>query len=288
MIYNKCPHQGSSLHNRFRAYYDEIVCPYHGFRFKDGQLLDLGKPTNSVVIKDICVPSLPVHNDGEMIYTIPMIDIHGTSFDQLSKYLVDLPYYPPEEYDKQFTKITGQIRLPKNSNIVIENVLDMLHISYVHSFGNRDLPFPTDIHFEKLTEFSGRTTFVYPSGENSISKKIANVHDIHVENEFHLPSTTITRVRAGNYVKTVMTRSLSVNENETILFWVLYRNFWNKTNVVKTISDMYLRSLMHQTLEEDRRILHKVYDQHYDRYKTKYDITILQYRKCKKIFFSNE
>jgi hypothetical protein len=42
---------------------------------------------------------------------------------------------------------------------------------------------------------------------------------VMVENEFHLPSTTVTRVITGKFVKTVVTRALPQENGSTKLFW---------------------------------------------------------------------
>ena len=47
-----------------------------------------------------------------------------------------LPFQPPEEYDSDFTAIHGYCDMKVPQQVVTENVLDMLHINTVHSFGN--------------------------------------------------------------------------------------------------------------------------------------------------------
>jgi hypothetical protein len=139
-----------------------------------------------------------------------------------------------------FRKITGEIRIQQDSDLVTENVLDMLHISYVHSFGNRATPLPSNIHFTRLDAYSGRTFFEYVAGDTSISRVLGSADRVVVENEYYLPSTTVTRVVAGDLVKTVMTRALRVSNRETVLFWTVYRNFWNSNAIEDFLGDKLL------------------------------------------------
>lgn len=168
---DECAHMGASL---ARGWVEggSIVCPYHGIKFRGKELYRHKR--------DVFVSTL-------------------ASDENL------LPYYPPEEEDRSFVSTGGRVLINNNQQIVTENVLDMLHISYVHSFG-RNAELPTDVSFEELSPTSGRSTFLYRPFEWTISNRIGKTQQVIVENEYHLPTTTITRVIAGDLVKTVMTR----------------------------------------------------------------------------------
>ena len=77
----------------------------------------------------------------------------------------------------------------------------MLHVSYVHSFGSRNTPLPSSIKFESINDYHGKSTFLYSPNENTISGYVGNVREVKVENEFILPTTTLTRVFAGDTIK---------------------------------------------------------------------------------------
>jgi hypothetical protein len=72
----------------------------------------------------------------------------------LASKLVPPPYFAPEANNKSFYKIIGHKVIQTNTELVTENVLDMLHISFVHTFGNRNLPMPFKIHHKKLNNIS--------------------------------------------------------------------------------------------------------------------------------------
>ncbi len=52
-----------------------------------------------------------------------------------------------------------------------------------------------------------------------MGRKVGNVKTVTVQNEFILPTNTVTRVYAGSTTKTVFTRCIPISENETILYW---------------------------------------------------------------------
>jgi phenylpropionate dioxygenase-like ring-hydroxylating dioxygenase large terminal subunit len=279
IIYDKCPHQGASF---AKGYIKDssVVCPYHGFTFDNGKLTSFGTQDTRQEYA-VCVPTLPSLERNDTIYAL----LTATT-DTIESSLAPAPYSPPEEFNTSFTKLSGQMKINKNIDLVTENVLDMLHISYVHSFGNRKLPLPFKIKYEKLNDYSGRSTFLYSAGTNSISRQVANVETVIVENEFHLPSTTITRVISGDMIKTVLTRSLQVGPDETMLFWTIYRNFWNYDPVSKVLGDVFLRAMMEKTIIEDMNILKTVYEDR-NTFFTKFDVTIKNFRKAKESFLKN-
>jgi hypothetical protein len=102
--------------------------------------------------------------------------------------------------------------------------------------------------------------------------------DVIVENEFFLPSTTVTRVKTGKYVKTVVTKALPHGFGKTTLFWELHRNFGIDP---LGIGDYFLQILMEKTLDEDVSILKKIYPENrVGPIRTKYDVTIKSFRKA--------
>lgn len=279
LLFDNCPHQGAKL-SAGKIIDNNLVCPYHGFKFKDGKFNGLPMSTHNYN-SPICVPKIPLLHKNNLVYFLPFTDLHST----LEQVLVPEPYVAPEETDKKFTKIYGKVLINNNCEIVTENILDMLHISFVHSFGNANAPLPFSIKYESLGHLSGRTTFQYQAADNTISRNLGNCKVVVVENEFHLPSTTVTRVTANNIVKTVVTKSLPIDETHTMLFWEVHRNFVNENHIVARVGDIILRYLMEKTLLEDIDILKNVNEKYrIGCLNTKYDVTILNYRKAKERF----
>jgi phenylpropionate dioxygenase-like ring-hydroxylating dioxygenase large terminal subunit len=279
LIFNNCPHQGAKL-SAGKLVDDNLICPYHGFKFKNGRFNGLPMSTKQLD-SPVCVPRIPLITKNDMVYFLPFTDMHSN----IETILVPEPYVAPEEHDPTFTKISGKAHIYKNCEVVTENVLDMLHISFIHSFGNANAPLPFSINYENIGTLGGKTTFLYKAADNTISRNLGNSKVVIVENEFYLPSTTVTRVTANHIVKTVVTRALPINENETILFWEVHRNFINENHIIQRIGDIILKYLMEKTLLEDIGILKQVNTKYrIGILNTKYDITILNYRKIKSQF----
>ena len=272
-----CPHQGA----RFRAGTLDratgcISCGYHGFTFRQGQMVAYEPRPSRLVPQIFKVPMLNVTHDKDLVY----IRSHAKSD-------LDTVFQPPEEVDGAFARFSDSVVIDQEAVLVTENVLDMLHVSYVHTFGNRESPLPSNIRYTPLGPGSGRTTYTYKSGTTSLSAILGRATRVTVENEFHLPSTTVTRVTAGSLVKTVVTRACPVSPNETILFYTLYRNFWSN-NVVETwIGTWILRLLMKLTLAEDIAILRHVVPPPNGGFLTPYDETIKRYREARRRDVSN-
>ena len=275
-LYDKCPHQGASLSKGWINHKGNIHCPYHAFEFdKDGKFCGIPDPSRGserrVPCKREIVQSFKTFKFDEDIFICP-------SPDKLSH---DLPYYPPEHFNDEFVHTSQSRVIHQDYRLVTENVLDMLHISYIHSFGNRKLPLPSNIQFKELNERSGRSTFRYTPFEMTISNKIGNSPTVVVENEYHLPTTTVTRVIAGDLVKTVLTRSTPISPNKTLFFWRIYRNFWHSKEFpcLNVVGDLVMNELMKITLQEDVDILKHVYPESREGpLVTKYDVTIQKYR----------
>jgi len=265
-----CPHQGASFSSGWINKEGNIQCPYHGFEFCDGQFCKIPNPVDK---------NLKSFKNGYKMKTFPTIISDNILFIK-NKSNNNIPqiYFPPEEYNTSFVSVDGFYRFPSHYIPVIENLLDMLHISYVHSFGSSKTPLPNKQTFEYINEHHGRSTFEYIPNPNSMGRKVGNVEKVKVQNEFILPTNTVTRVYAGSTIKTVFTRCIPISNNETILYWKMYRNFW-----VHPLGDFISKILMEKTLKEDLDILKKCYPRNEISIKNKihpkYDKTIMEFRK---------
>lgn len=271
-----CPHQGASLSKGWVNEMGNLQCPYHGFEFCSGMFCKIPNP--------ILEPRLFRSNTKLAVF--PTLERNGMLF--LSPVSVENPplpepFFPPEEYDVNFRAVEGSRIVDQNHMTVCENLLDMLHISYVHSFGNSISPLPYSMKTRNMSETSGRTEFLYQPRDFTISGKVGRVSKVIVQNEYHLPTNTITRVIAGEVIKTVFTRSLPLSKNKTLLLWKVYRNFWVDPYIPEFSApgDWLMSYLMKYTVEEDVQMLTNVYPQHREGpLKTKYDVTIKNFRNA--------
>ena len=114
-----------------------------------------------------------------------------------------------------------------------------------------------------------------PSNGRRAQDRVGKVQEVMVQNEYILPTNTITRVFAGDTVKTVFTRTIPLEKNKTLLYWKIYRNFW-----IHPFFDGIIARLMRQTVKEDVKILNTLHQERPTTIRTKYDITIENFRKA--------
>ena len=273
-----CIHRAASLSRGKLLGNNCIQCPYHGWEFNKG-IVDMipGSPETN---KHFGVPQFSVKEINNDVFICPTYDTNSEN----GIIPVNDIYIPPEAHDSNFVKISGQKHIKRQHSLITENVLDMMHISYVHSFGNQLSPVPFEIKYEDLDEFSGKTTFHYASGPTSMSNILGNAKYVEVENEFHLPDTTVTRVFAGDITKTIITNCYPIGRNESILHFDLYRNF-----MINPVFDILFHNQMELTLKEDINILNGIYDNYVKGFmNTKFDITQIKYREKWNRQFINE
>jgi phenylpropionate dioxygenase-like ring-hydroxylating dioxygenase large terminal subunit len=259
-----CQHRFSSLSEGWlgNSTTGKIFCAYHGLGFYGGK--SPGLTNNLYIVNDT-------------IFFSPLVD----SIE---------PFFPPEENDKNFRSIEGSCKIDTNINVFLENVIDVLHISFVHkSFGNFG-QLPENLQYKRLSDSSYQQMFQYRPGQFSLSNQIQKLKGkegmLNVENEYHLPNNVLSRVQVDEKdVKTVFVRAYPINSKETIIYWKLYRNFlvydFEPLNV---LGDMLFRFLFELTLQEDKNILKTVYLKDTSKqFHTKYDRIQKEFRNdCKK------
>jgi len=264
-----CIHRGASL-SKGKVINGCVQCPYHGWEYKDGLVEHIpGLPNTNK--GSFGVPRFEVQEINNDIYLRPSFDINS----EKGVYYNHSIYIPPEASDSDFVRVTGTRHIYRPNNLITENVLDMMHISYVHSFGNSLSPIPFKIDYEDISPLAGKTTFHYTSGPTSMSRLVGGAKFVEVENEFHLPDATVTRVKANNIVKTIITHCYPIGKNESILHYDLYRNF-----MTSSLFDPLFEYQMKLTLDEDVDIINYIYDDYIRGFMSnKFDITQVKYRE---------
>lgn len=266
-----CIHRSASLSTGKLLNNNCLQCPYHGWEYKSGVVKNVpGCPEMS---KDsFGIPRFEVNETNGDIFIRPSFDVNSQK-GTITNHTI---FTPPEALDSNYVRISGELKIKRPHYLITENVLDMLHVSYVHSFGNNLSPIPFKIEYNDLDEYSGKTTFHYTAGETSMSKIIGGAKYVKVENEFYLPDTTVTRVYANDQLsKTIITHCYPIGKNESILHYDLYRNFLSIP-----LFDDFFQWQMKVTLNEDIGILNNIYDPHIRGFmSTKFDITQIKYRE---------
>lgn len=273
-----CVHRAASLSRGKVLPNGCVQCPYHGWEFKRGMIQTIpGCPENKM---NFGVPRFPVQEINDDVFICPTYDMNSNS----GKPALNDIYVPQEAYDSTFRKVSGRRHIKRPHSLITENVLDMMHVSFVHSFGNRLSPVPFEIQYIDIDEMAGKTVFYYTAGASSMSALFGNAKFVKVENEYYLPDTTVTRVFANDIVKTIVTHAYPVGKNESIFHYDLYRNF-----LENPVFDSLFRYQMDMTLDEDVSVLNSVYDAHQKGFmNTKFDVTQLKYRnKWRKLIRTN-
>jgi len=248
-----CPHKGSALsigtiHN------NHITCPYHGYEFNHNG--------NLTVVPGICFHPSPQYN----IPRFSVVEKHGwiymntyeipnfvseSDLLELNKHI----FIEPEATDESMSYVFINQIFHTYPRVVSENSLDIMHIAFVHTFGNRDKPAPSYENPPKeVSPYHWRTSYIYESGANSMVSKVFQIKKIDIENEFALPHTTVARIKFGDgFINTIVTAACPINETNTILFVKSYRNFFHGS-----IFDAMFYKMMVDTLNQDKGIIESI------------------------------
>jgi phenylpropionate dioxygenase-like ring-hydroxylating dioxygenase large terminal subunit len=241
-----CSHKGASLSGG-KIHNNCAVCPYHGYEFN----------SNGTLVK---VPGLNFHSSP--VYDVSkysIIEKNGwvylnTMETNISNPEMQINIFEEEEFTKNFSVVHLNMDFNCYSRILSENSLDVMHIGFVHTFGNKENPAPTYENPPKLVSpYHYKSSYEYESGKDSMVKKVFKINTLKIENEFILPHTTVARVIFGDYVSTVITFALPLSENKSRLFVKTYRNFWNND-----MGDVLTRNLMHNTMLQDKIVVENI------------------------------
>ena len=270
---NHCSHRGASLYlGELKD--NNVICPYHGYEFnKNGKLFKI--PGLNFTEKN-CYNQL----------TYNVIELNDWVYmNTISKELYEPNkiniYEEPEANDCSFSKITLNVPFNAYGRIVTENSLDVMHIGFVHTFGNRENPSPITENPPKLVNdslYHYKSVYTYNSGKDSMAKSIFSTDNLIIENEFILPHTTVARVKFGNYTSTVITNVLPINNTNSKLFIKTYRNFWNSKdislfdNLYNSVGDKITKDMMYNTVIQDKNVVENIKQKYaYGKFNMKYD-----------------
>jgi phenylpropionate dioxygenase-like ring-hydroxylating dioxygenase large terminal subunit len=255
-LMDACPHKGASLSGG-NIVNNNIMCPYHGYEFNSSGCLDkvpglCFRPDSHYDVEKFDV----TEKDGWVYlntynYKVAR-KLHANSTEIPCKFEENI--FQEEDIRNGSRVVRLNMGFKCFSRILSENSLDVMHIAFVHTFGNAKNPSPTSEDPPKqMGKYHYKTSYAYQSGERSMARRMFGVRGLRIENEFVLPHTTVARVFFGGFVSTVVTFALPVNENESKLFVKTYRNFWENT-----MGDIVSRNMMYNTMLQDRDIVENI------------------------------
>jgi phenylpropionate dioxygenase-like ring-hydroxylating dioxygenase large terminal subunit len=282
---DSCSHQGSSF-MLGTVCKNTISCPYHGYIFDgcNGELLQIPKLPH-VESQSHNINSFKVVEKGDMVYfnTIPIKN-------EETKAAIDESYIftEPEFYDKKQRVVFLAEDFEHYAKFVSVNSLDICHIGFVHTFGNRNSPNP--LHNSKVLKMDDqehhyKIIYEYIAGENSLVNKIYKFDNITVENEYALPHTTVARVKFGTMTSTIITHALPISKFKTKLFVKAYRSYWSHyhekntfyllhpfESIINYLGDKVTFNTMYNTLKQDKAIVDNIDKSSYEGMHGKFSI----------------
>jgi len=277
-----CSHKGASL-SAGKIINNNIMCPYHGYEFNCNGTLSK--------VPGICFHPSPVYDlpkydivdKNGWVYINTMRrphDANTTSFEE--------NIFVEPEIAQNCSVVHLDMEYNCYSRVLSENSLDIMHIAFVHTFGNAKRPNPSKEDPPKLVgKHHYKSRYYYEAGEDSMARKVFGVKNLIIENEFILPHTTIARVIFGDFVSTVITFALPIGENKSKLFVKTYRNFWQNN-----FGDVITKNTMHNTMIQDKVVVENIDSRFMDgKFNMRFDKLQNTYKSFYKKFihsFSNE
>lgn len=246
-----CPHKGASLSGG-KVCNNHVICPYHGYEFDENGKLDK--------VPGISFHPSPVYDVSKYQVVEKNGWVYLNTYSDIAKIdnSTGLPFseniFVEPEVERNDSAVFLDMDFNCYSRIVSENSLDVMHIGFVHTFGNTKNPAPVEVHPPReVGPNHFKTSYLYEAGDNSFARKIFGAKDLRIENEFILPHTTIARVIFGPFISTVITFALPISENKSKLFVKTYRNFWPNQ-----IGDMVTENWMFNTMLQDKMVIENI------------------------------
>ena len=300
-----CSHQGSSF-LLGETCKNTISCPYHGYIFdgSNGELVKIPKLPH-IESNSHNVDCFKVVEKGSVVYfnTIPVRNDEIKSQIDENKIFTE-----PEYYDKNQRAVFLHEDFEHYAKFVSVNSLDICHIGFVHTFGNKKSPNP--LHNSKIIKMNDndnhyKIIYEYVAGEKSLVNKIYKYDNITVENEYVLPHSTVARVKFGNLTSTIITHALPISKFKTKLFVKAYRSYWsydlnhnkNKNilfpllHLINLVGDKITQSTMYETLKHDKAIRDfidkKDYESMHGKFSIVYDMFSNHYKNNYKKYYED-
>jgi phenylpropionate dioxygenase-like ring-hydroxylating dioxygenase large terminal subunit len=302
-IRDSCSHQGSSF-LLGPTCKNTITCPYHGYIFDgaNGDLLQIPQ-LQHIDSHTHNIDCFKVVEKGDVIYLNTIAVFNDDMKKQIDESRI---FVEPEFYDKEQRVVYLDENFEHYAKFISVNSLDICHIGFVHTFGNKKSPNP--LRHSKIMKIDDvdhhyKIVYEYLAGENSLVSSIFNYTNIQVENEYILPHSTVARVKFGNWSSTIITHALPVSKFKTKLFVKAYRSYWshdltNQKNhhlayplfhIINVLGDKVTQNTMYHTLKEDKSIVDNIdktsYETMHGKFSIAYDLFSNHYKSFYKKFY---
>lgn len=264
-VENSCPHRGAPLSH---GWIDDIqkcssngksqcsspsstriVCPYHGWAFDE----------NGMIAE---IPSLP---NGQSLPSNQVLDVYDVEekcgfvwlfFGARSIPMADRPPIPYiKEFDaphgSKWTRIYGEIDIDAPYFNVFDNAIDISHIHYLHSFGNKENPIVSNIKMCDKDAFSCSGTLNIKNKPVNMLWNWTKTNIVPVNISIHLPTTSAIKIRLGNGIEMItFVNTVPIDRYKSVNRFCLLRNFAHSP-----LFDSFAKNAMLSILSEDKVML---------------------------------
>jgi len=213
-----CPHLGAHLGHGGRVEGDDIVCPFHAWKFcKSGRCVDV--PYAKRIPPKAAVRSYPVKEHSGMI--LAYFGPEATEPDY------DVPPIPeledPEWTPMQFAEIT----IATEPREVVENVADSAHFLPVHKQRVND--------FEMIIDGPRATQITFGSGRNLRGEKIV----VKTTATYHGPAIQFTRLKWA-YDMVLINAHIPLDEKTLLLRFGVTLKKEDGVDIPQQVVDMHV------------------------------------------------
>lgn len=122
-LHDRCPHRFAPL-SKGKIVDDQVQCPYHGLRFDSTGRCTHNPHGSGVISPAACVRSYPVLERHALVWV--------WMGDAAKADPAVLPDFSDIEERPGWARAQGYLRTPANYELIIDNLLDLTHVRYLH------------------------------------------------------------------------------------------------------------------------------------------------------------
>ncbi len=217
-----CVHRGTALSGGW-VEGECIVCPYHGWVYQsDGNCIHIpANPIDAPIPNRAKVQAYPVEEKYGWVW-IFMGDLPEAERPAIP----DLPYFD----DSSLKSLHGDFLWHTHYSRVIENLLDIAHVPFVHAgaFGNREQPQVAEFAVENHPMGAGTTVMLNASPPKGIWSFLApkQPSTVKTRTAFFMPNITLLEVYLSFGKLIVYNSHVPINSSTTVSKWINFRSFF--------------------------------------------------------------
>ncbi|PZO35289.1 MAG: aromatic ring-hydroxylating dioxygenase subunit alpha [Pseudanabaena frigida] len=217
-----CVHRGTALSGGW-VEGECIVCPYHGWSYQaDGTCTNI--PANAT---DIPIPSRAKLTTYDVREKYGWVWIFMGDIPEVERIPIpDLPYFD----DSNLKSLHGDFLWNTHYTRVIENLLDIAHVPFVHAgaFGNREQPQIAEFAVDSYPNGAGATVMLNASRPKGLWGFLASKQPqvVKTRTAFFMPNITFLEVHLVFGRLIVYNAHVPIDDRTTVSKWINLRSFF--------------------------------------------------------------